>query len=57
MRLNAQGASREGMTDRPEKTGAESERGAVPTAQGRLRFINYAKMQQVSRKFVCLTEL
>jgi hypothetical protein len=57
MRLNAQGASREGMTDRPKKTGAGSERGAVPTAQSRLQAINYAKMQQVSRKFECLTEL
>jgi hypothetical protein len=45
------------MTGDPKKTGAESERGAVPTTQGRLQELNYAKMQQVSRKFACLTDL
>jgi hypothetical protein len=45
------------MTGNPKKTGAGSERGAMPTAQGRLRPVNYAKMQQVSRKFAVLTEL
>jgi hypothetical protein len=45
------------MTGYPKKMGAGSERGAVPTAQGHLHQLNYAKMQQVSRKFGRLTEL
>jgi hypothetical protein len=45
------------MTGDPKKAGAGSERGAMPTAQSRLRELNYAKMQQVSRKFADLTDL
>jgi hypothetical protein len=45
------------MTGFSKKMGAESERGAVPTAQSHLPEGNYAKMQQVSRKFRTLKEL
>jgi hypothetical protein len=45
------------MTGAPAKTGAESERGGSANSSSRLQGLNYAKMQQVSRKFGKLKEL
>jgi hypothetical protein len=57
MRFNSAGSFREGMTGAPAKTEAESERGGSAYSSSRLQEINYAKMQQVSRKFEYLKEL
>jgi len=45
------------MTGTPTKAGAESERGGSANSSSRLQSLNYAKMQQVSRKFGKLKEL